>query len=154
MKKIRLLGSNEFCVLLEIYNMIDFVEACHETIDFETKSMHFRSVFRYPQRTRYCTDCQNIHTRPSSYMAPHTKKIWSKNIKQKYIFWASDHGGICPDFLQIRDFYRVYIGFYNKWILSRKTENEPRSNRKWSLELISYRLIVLMGTSKPENMSF
>ena len=54
--------------------MIDFVEACHETIDFETKSMHFRRVFRHPQRTQYCTDCQNIHTRPYSYMAADTKK--------------------------------------------------------------------------------
>ena len=47
----------------------------------------------------------------------------------------------------------VSMGFYSKSALSEKTENEPRSNMKSSLKLILRRLIVLMGTSKPENMS-
>ena len=51
-------------------------------------------------------------------------------------------------------FNRVSMGFYSKWDLSAKTENIPRSNIKWSLKLLLRRLIVLMGTSKPENMSF
>ena len=62
---------------------------------------------------------------------------------------VSDQGFTCS-----QGFNRVSMGFYSKWDLSAKTENEPRSNIKWSLKLILRRLIVLMGTSKPENMSF
>ena len=62
---------------------------------------------------------------------------------------VSDHGFTCS-----QGFNRVSMGFYSKWDLSAKTENVPRSNIKWSLKLILRRLIVLMGTSKPENMSF
>ena len=46
--------------LVAVINMIDFVEACHEIIGNETKSIVFRDVFGRVQRDHYCIDSYKI----------------------------------------------------------------------------------------------